>query len=132
MEVKKKLRFERMDENNISVVKQWFRLPFFYFDTYEPDKITMKELDFILRFNKAHYFVINYNDRLVGLIDFIFLNNTGVTFEIAFAEQRYWREVGDEIIKKLLKNLFYNYPILRAEKWVYEFDSVAKETLLRV
>lgn len=132
MEVKKKLKFERMDENNISIVKQWFRSPFFYFDTYEPDKITMKELDFILRFNKAHYFVINYNNCLIGLLDFFFLKNTGATFEIAFVEKRYWREVGDEVIKKFLENLFLNYPFQRAEKWVYEFDTTAKETLLRV
>lgn len=127
------LKFEAVKENDLPVIKDWFRLPFFYFDTHEPDKIPLRDVEFILKFPKAHYLLVKYNNEPIGLLDFILLNESvSATFELAFSNFQYWDEIGEGVLKKFLRLLFLKYPIKRAEKWVYEFDILAKECLSRI
>lgn len=124
------LKFEAVKENDLPVINDWFRSPFFYFDTHEPDKIPLREVEFILKFPQAHYLLVKHNDEPIGLLDFILLyESVSATFELAFSNLRYWNEVGEGVLRKFLRLLFLKYPIKRAEKWVYEFDIPAKECL---
>jgi len=131
--MKNKVYFERLNKNNYGEVRRWFDLPYFYFDTHEPDKIPGDRINFILNFPNSYWLVVKVKEKSIGLIDYTFGGQMHyVTYEVAFSTPDGWEKLGEIVLKKFLKSLFLNYPITRAEKWVYSFDLEAKRCMRKI
>lgn len=48
---------------------------------------------------------------------------------MAFIKKDYWRKFGEQALSSFFEYVFNNFPVIKVEKWVFEFDHIAQEIL---
>lgn len=115
-----------MDRDS-DLLKSWFVNPDFYFDTAYPDTSSYRELDYFLSYSTSRLgFVELSSIGEVGLFDIILCDGNGNgEIELQFTNQKYWNEIGNETLEKLVDIFFNTFGVTRLEKMIYEFDESA-------